>query len=195
MELLNENANLRENRRNSRELGKLARIWPEFAKLAQRSRERACARGCECECESHFFCEFSLNQAKIEFYVAFFEFLCFCGEVSIANGHKDKVPRAKRVKNEQSERTHSKVTFRGGTCSQYQGKTGLRGTYHPKNATHILSWIADRDWFAKRVVTFALDRPCDLGVQGASARQVVNIMENNVFALIGTWLAVMTPLR
>ena len=59
-----------------------------------------------------------------------------------------------------------------------------------------LSWIPDRGWWAKRVVTFAVDGASNLGVRGASARQVVDVstIENNVFAVIGTWLLLMTPL-
>ena len=54
----------------------------------------------------------------------------------------------------------------------------------------------DRDWWAKRVATFAVDGASNLGVRGASARQVVDvsITEGNVFALIGKWLVLMTPL-
>ena len=60
----------------------------------------------------------------------------------------------------------------------------------------LLSWIPDRDWWAKRVVTFTVDGASNLGVRGASARQVVDvsIIESNVFALIGKWLVLMTPL-
>ena len=60
----------------------------------------------------------------------------------------------------------------------------------------LLTWIPDRDWSAKRVVTFAVDGASNLGVRGASARQVVDVstVTNNVFALIGTWFVVMTPL-
>ena len=59
-----------------------------------------------------------------------------------------------------------------------------------------MSWIPDRDWWAKRVVTFAVDGASNLGVRGASARQVVDVshIESNVFALIGKWLVLMTPL-
>ena len=59
-----------------------------------------------------------------------------------------------------------------------------------------LSWIRDRDWWAKRVVTFVVDGASNLVVRGASARQVVDvsIVESNVFALIGQWLVLMTPL-
>ena len=60
----------------------------------------------------------------------------------------------------------------------------------------FLSWIPDRDWWAKRVVTFGADGASTLGVRGASARQVVDVstIENNVFALIGTWLVIRPPL-
>ena len=60
----------------------------------------------------------------------------------------------------------------------------------------MLSWIPDRDWWAKRVVTFAVDGASNLGVCGASARQVVHVfvIESNVFALIGRRLVLMTPL-
>ena len=58
----------------------------------------------------------------------------------------------------------------------------------------LLSWISDRDWWAKRVVTFVMDWASNLRVRGASARQVVDVstIENIVFALIGTWLVLMT---
>ena len=48
----------------------------------------------------------------------------------------------------------------------------------------LLSWIPDRDWWAKRVATFAVGGASNLGVRGASARQVVDvsIIESNVFA-------------
>ena len=60
----------------------------------------------------------------------------------------------------------------------------------------LLSWIPDRDWWVKRVVTFAVNGASNLGVPGASARQVVDvsIIESNVFALIGRWLVLMRPL-
>ena len=60
----------------------------------------------------------------------------------------------------------------------------------------LLSWIPDRDDWVKRVVTFAVDGASNLGVRGASARQVVDVatIENNVFTLIGTWLVLMTPM-
>ena len=43
---------------------------------------------------------------------------------------------------------------------------------------------------------FAVDGASNLGVRGASARQVVDVstIENNMFALIGTWLVLMTPM-
>ena len=60
----------------------------------------------------------------------------------------------------------------------------------------LLSRVPDRDSWAKRVVFFAVDGASDLGVQRASAWQVVDVstIESNVFALIGRWLVVMTPL-
>ena len=60
----------------------------------------------------------------------------------------------------------------------------------------LLSWILDRHCRAKRVVTFAVDGASNLGVRGATARQVVDvsIIESNVFALIWKWLVLMTPL-
>ena len=60
----------------------------------------------------------------------------------------------------------------------------------------LLSWILDLDWWAKRVATFAVDGASNHGVRGASARHVldVSIIESNVFALIGRWLVLMTPL-
>ena len=41
-----------------------------------------------------------------------------------------------------------------------------------------------------------MDGASNLGVRGASARQVVDVstIENNVFAVIGTWLVLMTPM-
>ena len=50
------------------------------------------------------------------------------------------------------------------------------------------TWIPDCDWWAKRIVTFAVDGASNLGVRGATARQAVDVstIENNVFALIGT---------
>ena len=60
----------------------------------------------------------------------------------------------------------------------------------------LLSWIPDGDWWAKRVVTFAMDGASNLAVRGASARQVVDvsIIASNVFALIGRCLVLITPL-
>ena len=60
----------------------------------------------------------------------------------------------------------------------------------------LLTWIPDRDWWAKRVVTFAVDGASNLGVWGASARQAVDVstIENNLSALIGTWLVLMAPM-
>ena len=45
------------------------------------------------------------------------------------------------------------------------------------------------------LVTSAVDGASNLGVRGAGARQVidVSIIQNTVFALIGTWLVPMTP--
>ena len=62
-----------------------------------------------------FFCEFKLHYDRFKLQFTLFEFLSFLGEVSTANGHKDKAPRAKRAKNQQSERTHSKVPLAVGT--------------------------------------------------------------------------------
>ena len=58
------------------------------------------------------------------------------------------------------------------------------------------SWIQYRNWWAKRGVTFPLDGASNLGVRGANAQQVVevSIIENNMFALIGRWLVLMTRL-
>ena len=58
-----------------------------------------------------------------------------------------------------------------------------------------MNWIPHRDWWAKRVVTFALDRVPNPGVRSANAQQAVDVstIENYVFALIGTWLVLMTP--
>ena len=60
----------------------------------------------------------------------------------------------------------------------------------------MLPWIPDRDWWAKRVVSFVVDGASNLGVRGASARQVVDVstMEINNFALIGRWSVLVTPL-
>ena len=45
-------------------------------------------------------------------------------------------------------------------------------------------------------MTFAVDMASNLGVRGDSVRQAIDIstIENNVLALIGTWLVLMTPL-
>ena len=53
----------------------------------------------------------------------------------------------------------------------------------------LLTCIPDRAWWAERFVTFAVDGPSNRGVRGANARQAVDVstIENNVFALIGTW--------
>ena len=88
----------------------------------------------------------------------------------------------------------------GGMCEVFLGVVDVaRGDAH-EVATQLecvlMSMILDRDWWAKRVVTFAVDGASNLGVRGASARQVVDvsIIESNVFALIGKWLVLMTPL-
>ena len=86
----------------------------------------------------------------------------------------------------------------GGMCEVFLGMVDVACDDAQEIATHLecvlLSWIPDRDQWAKRVVTFAVDGASNLGVRGASARQVVDvsITENNMFALIGRWL--MTPL-
>ena len=48
-------------------------------------------------------------------------------------------------------------------------------------------------WWATEMVTFAVDGACNL-VRGASAWQVFDVpaIDNNLFALIGTWLVPMT---
>ena len=60
--------------------------------------------------------------------------------------------------------------------------------------SYLQTLIPDCDWWAKRVVTFALDGASILGVRGASARQVVDVstIENDVLAPIGIWLVPMT---
>ena len=60
----------------------------------------------------------------------------------------------------------------------------------------LLTWIPERDSWANSVPTSAVDGASHLGVLGASAPQVVDVstIENNVFALIGTWLVVMTTM-
>ena len=87
----------------------------------------------------------------------------------------------------------------GGMCEVFLGVVDVACGDAHEVATQLecvlLSWIPDRDWWAKRVVTFAVDGASNLGVRGASARQVVDvsIIESNVFALIGNWLVLMTP--
>ena len=60
----------------------------------------------------------------------------------------------------------------------------------------LLTLIADLHWWAKRVVTFAVDGVSTLGVRRGSTRQDVDVstIEDNVFAMIGTWLVLMTPI-
>ena len=88
----------------------------------------------------------------------------------------------------------------GGMCEVFLGVVDVACGDAHEVATQLecvlMSWIPDRDWWAKRVVTFAVDGASNLGVRGASARQVVDvsIIESNVFALIGKWLVLMTPL-
>ena len=83
----------------------------------------------------------------------------------------------------------------GGMCEVFLGMVDVAcGDAAKQLECVLLPCIPDRDWWAKRVVTFALDGASNLGVLGASARQVVDVstIENNVFALIGTWLVLMT---
>ena len=88
----------------------------------------------------------------------------------------------------------------GGMCEVFLGVVDVACGDAHEVATQLecvlMSWIPDRDWWAKGVVTFAVDGASNLGVRGASARQVVDvsIIESNVFALIGKWLVLMTPL-
>ena len=88
----------------------------------------------------------------------------------------------------------------GGMCEVFPGVVDVAFGDAHEIATQLecvlLSWIPDRDWWAKRVVTFAVDGASNLGVRGASVRQVVDVsvIESNVFALIGKWLVLMTPL-
>ena len=88
----------------------------------------------------------------------------------------------------------------GGMCEVFLGVVDVACGDAHEVATQLecvlMSWIPDRDWWAKRVVTFAVDGASNLGVRGASARQVVDVshIESNVFALIGKWLVLMTPL-
>ena len=88
----------------------------------------------------------------------------------------------------------------GGMCEVFLGVVDVACGDAHEIATQLecvlLSWIPDRDWWAKRAVTFVVDGASNLGVRGASARQVVDvsIIENNLFALIGKWLVLMTPL-
>ena len=60
----------------------------------------------------------------------------------------------------------------------------------------LLTWILERDWWAQSVVTFAVDGASNLVVRGASAQQAVDVstIEDNVFALIGTWCVLMSPM-
>ena len=88
----------------------------------------------------------------------------------------------------------------GGMCEVFLGVVDVACGDAHEVATQlecvVMSWIPDRDWWAKRVVTFAVDGASNLGVRGASARQVIDVshIESNVFALIGKWLVLMTPL-
>ena len=88
----------------------------------------------------------------------------------------------------------------GGMCEVFLGVVDVACGDAHEIATQLdcvlLSLIPDRDWWAKRVVTFAVHGASNLGVRGASARQVVDvsIIERNVFALIGKWLVLTTPL-
>ena len=88
----------------------------------------------------------------------------------------------------------------GGMCEVFLGMVdvacGIAQEITKQLECVLVSWIRDRDWWAKRVVTFAVDGASNLGVRGAIARQVVDVstIENNVFALIGTWLVLMTPM-
>ena len=88
----------------------------------------------------------------------------------------------------------------GGMCEVFLGMVdvacGKAQEITKQMECVLLSWIPDHDWWAKRVVTFAVDGASNLGVRGASAWQVVDVstIENNVFALIGTWLVLMTPM-
>ena len=91
-------------------------------------------------------------------------------------------------------------TAPGGMCEVFLGVVDVACGDAHEIATQLecvlLSSIPDRDWWAKRVATFAVDGACNLGVRGASARQVVDvsIIESNVFAVIGKWLVLMKPL-
>ena len=88
----------------------------------------------------------------------------------------------------------------GGMCEVFLGVVDVACGDAHEVATQLecvlMSWIPDRDWWAKRVVAFAVDGASNLGVRDASARQVVHVshIESNVFALIGKWLVLMTPL-
>ena len=88
----------------------------------------------------------------------------------------------------------------GGMCEVFLGMVDVACGDAQEIATQLecvlLSWIPNRDRWAKRVVTFVVDGASNLGVLSASARQVVDvsIIESNLFGLIGRWLVLMTPL-
>ena len=60
----------------------------------------------------------------------------------------------------------------------------------------LMSWYPDRAWWARKLVTFAVDGASNLGVRGATTCQVVDLatIESNVFALLVKWLVLLTPL-
>ena len=70
-------------------------------------------------------------------------------------------------------------TGSGGMCEMFLGMVdvacGDAQEITKQLECVLLTWILDRDWWAKRVVTFAVDGASNLGVRGASARQVVDI--------------------
>ena len=86
-----------------------------------------------------------------------------------------------------------------GMCEVFLGMVDVACGDAQEITKHLecvqLSWIPDRGWWVKSVVTFAPDGASNLWMPGACARQVVEFstIENNVFALIGTWLVLMTP--
>ena len=88
----------------------------------------------------------------------------------------------------------------GGMCEVFLGMVDVPcGDAHEVTKqleSFLLTWIPDHHWWTKRVVTFLVDGASNLRVQGAGARQVVDVstIENNMFAFVGTWLVLMTPM-
>ena len=67
----------------------------------------------------------------------------------------------------------------GGMCERFLGMGDVACGDAQELTKHLepflLTWIGDRDWWAKRVVTFTVDGASNVGVRGASACQVVDL--------------------